>query len=138
MWLPTKAQVDAASRHAITAAGVAVTIFGLQAKGVSMDNIKALIEGLGNTANSIIQLIAAAGVFYGAIKAASTASPVNQIATVQAIANSPQAVSQDAKVALLDATASLPEVVGEINVTDPKLVQDTSSNQIVKTKGMAT
>lgn len=108
MWLPTKAQVDAASRHAITAAGVAVTIFGLQAKGVSMDNVKTLIESLGTTANTIIQLIAAAGVLYGSIKAANSASPTNQIASTAAIASDPslpQAV--DAQAALVKATAAI-------------------------------
>lgn len=154
MWLPTRAQVDAAKQHVITAVGVAVTIFGLQAKGVSMDQVKAVIEGLGDTANTLIQLVAAVGVLYGGIKAMNSASPTNQIAAVKDIATGPaspaasdaqkvliegvSAIAQDksiptnkdAKVALLDATAALPEVVGDINVTDKSLELATSSPQV--------
>lgn len=83
MWLPTKAQVDAASRHAITAASVVVTMLGLQAKGVSMDQIAAVIKGLGDTTNTALQLIAAVGVLYGGIKAARSASPTAQAIAVE-------------------------------------------------------
>lgn len=38
----------------------------------------------------------------------------------------------EVKTALLDATASLPEVVGRINVTDPELEANTASPQVVK------
>lgn len=133
MWLPTKAQVDAASRHAITAAGVAVTIFGLQAKGVDMNNVKALIESFGNTANTIVQLLGAVAVVYGGLKAANSASPTSQIASVKAIAQDNSApIAVEAKAALLDAVAAQPEVVGKIGVTDQKLVDATQSNQIQK------
>lgn len=154
MWLPTKAQVDAASRHIITAVGVAVTIFGLQAKGVNMDQVKVVIESMGATVNTIIQLLAAAGVVYGGIQASRSASPTSQIASVREIATGPasaQAVdaqkalveataavaadptiptSKEAKVALLDAVAAQPEVVGDIKVTDPDLATATTSPQI--------
>lgn len=42
------------------------------------------------------------------------------------------AIAQQAKVALLDAAAALPEVKGNINVTDQALVDDTASSQIKK------
>jgi predicted methyltransferase len=151
MWLPNRSQVDAASRHAITAAGVAVTIFGLQAKGVSMEQVTALINSLGETVNTLVQLVAAAGVVYGGIQAAKSASTSSQIARVQAIATGPasadaadaqkalieatSAVAQDttiptskeAKVAILDAAANLDEVKEPIKVTDPELAMATSS-----------
>lgn len=108
MWLPTKAQVDAATRHVITAAGVAVTIFGLQAKGVSMDDVKTLIESLGSTVNTILQLVAAIGVVYGGIQATRSASPTSQIAHVQEIATGPSgSVAVDAQQALVNATAAV-------------------------------
>ena len=132
MWLPTKPQIDAASRHAITAAGVAVTIFGLQAKGVSMDQVTLLISSLGATINTLVQVIAAVGVLYGGIKAANSASPTSQIASVKAIAAASAPLAVDAKAALLDAVAAQTEVVGKINVTDQKLVDATNSNQIQK------
>jgi hypothetical protein len=84
MNLPTKAQVDAASRHVITAAGVAVTIFGLQAKGVSMDQVTAVIKSLGDTVNTVLQLVAAIGLLYGGVVAAKSASKENQAKAVAA------------------------------------------------------
>lgn len=133
MWLPTKLQVDAVSRHAITAASVAFTIFGLQAKGVSMADVTSLINSLGATVNTILQVIAAVGVIYGGLKAANSASPTNQIAAVKTIATDPATpIATEAKAALLDAVAAQPEVVGHITVTDPKLVDATQSNQIQK------
>jgi len=39
-------------------------------------------------------------------------------------------VSKDAKVVLLDATAALPEVVGDIKVADPELALATASTQV--------
>ena len=119
MWLPTKAQIDAASRHAITAAGVAVTIFGLQAKGVSMDDVKALITSLGDTVATLVQLIGAIGVMYGAFKAAHSASPTSQIAQVQAIAvGSAGPVAVDAQKALIEATSAV-----ALNTSIPKSVE---------------
>lgn len=154
MWLPTKAQVDAATRHAVSIAGTAIVIFGLQAKGVNVDQVKAGIEALGNTVNTIVVLLAALAPIYAATRASQSASPTNQIAQVQQLATGPasdvaadaqkaivQATSaiaqdptipgsRDAKVALLDATAALPEVVGDIKVADPTLAMETVSSQV--------
>ncbi len=132
MNLPTPAQVNAASRHLITAAGVAVTIFGLQAKGVSMESVTNLINSLGGTINTLVQLAAAVGVIYGGVQAARSASPANQIEQVKQNA---AAGDQGSKAALLDATASLPEVVGDIKVADPALVNATASAQVVPAEG---
>lgn len=154
MYVPTKGMIDAAKRHVITAIGVAVTIFGLQAKGVSMENVTILINSLGDTVGLLIQVAAAAATVYGGIKAANTATPANRIADVKNIATgaaSEDAVaaqaalieatsavaqdnsipkSQEAKVALLDATAAMPEVIGTIRVSDPNLSDATSSPQV--------
>lgn len=153
LWLPTKAQVNAASRHAITAVGVAVTIFGLQAKGVSMDQVTAVINSLGDTVNTLVQVVAAVGVLYGGIKAANSASPVNQIAQVREIATGaagPAAVdaqkamieatsaiasdpsipaSKDAKQSLIAATIALPEV--QTIVTDKETAAAAPSESVV-------
>lgn len=154
MRLPTQSEVNAATRHVGTAVGVAVTIFGLQAKGIDMAAVKTVIESMGTTINTIIQLVAAIGVVYGGIQATRSASTSNQIAQVKQIATgekSAEAVdaqkalieatsavaqdntipkSQEAKVALLDATAALPEVIGTIRVSDPDLESATSSPQV--------
>jgi hypothetical protein len=130
MWLPTKAQVDAASRHAITAVGVAVTIFGLQAKGVSMEQVTALINSLGNTVNTLVQVAAAAGVLYGGIKAANSASPTSQIANVAQMAQDPaQPHAQEAKQTLIAATIALPEV--QTIVTDKATAAAAPSESVV-------
>jgi len=84
MWLPTRAQVDSASRHAISIAGTAIAIFGLQAKGVSLDQVKEVIAALGSTVNDIVVLIAALAPLYAMLKASHTASPVEQAKAVEA------------------------------------------------------
>lgn len=111
MWLPTKAQVDAATRHAISIAGTAIVIFGLQAKGVSVEQVTAAINALGSGINSIVLVLAALAPIYAGLRASQSASPTNQVAQVQAIANDPtQPAAQGAKQALIAATISLPEV----------------------------
>lgn len=84
MWLPTKGQVDAASRHAITAVSTAVAIFGLQAKGLDPQQVVAAIQALGSTVNDLVVLISTAGVVYAGLKASHTASPANQAKAVTA------------------------------------------------------
>ena len=84
MWLPTKSQVDAASRHAITIAGTAFVIFGLQAKGVTLEQTTALIQSLGGTVNNLVVLLGALAPFYALLKAAHSASPTSQAVSVAA------------------------------------------------------
>ena len=84
MWLPTKAQVDAASRHAITAAGTVIALLGLQAKGIDIAQVTAAIQALGASVNDIVILIGAGGTLYAAIKASHTASPTSQAVAVAA------------------------------------------------------
>lgn len=84
MWLPTKSQVDAASRHAISIAGTAFVIFGLQAKGISLDQVKEIIGALGGTVNDIVVLLGTLGPLYALLKAGHTASPTQQAQAVGA------------------------------------------------------
>jgi hypothetical protein len=84
MWLPTKAQVDAAARHAITAAGTAIALFGLQARGVDIAQVTAMIQALGSTVNDLVVVAGAAGGLYAAIRASGTASPTAQAKAVAA------------------------------------------------------
>jgi len=166
MWLPSRKQVDTATRYAGVVAGTAFTIFGLQAKGFDLQQAQTFITQLGDTLNTVVTLIGAGAVLYGSIRGVNAASPTNQIASVNEIAADPSKAdsdsakiallnatgavlaqpyagngamtiaSQETKTALLDATAAMPEVVGTIEVTDPALVQSTVSNQVVKTGGM--
>lgn len=84
MWLPTKLQVDAAVRHAITAAGTMIMLLGLQAKGFDVAQITAMIQAAGASVNDIVVLIGTASTVYAAIKASSTASPKAQAQAVAA------------------------------------------------------
>lgn len=84
MWLPTKAQVDAASRHVITAVGTAIALLGLQAKGFDIAQITAAIQALGSSVNDIVVLIGAAATVYASLKASHTASPTSQAVSVAA------------------------------------------------------
>jgi hypothetical protein len=153
MWLPTRGQVDSVSRHAITIAGTAIAIFGLQAKGISLDQIKALINALGSTVNDIVVLLAALAPLYAALKAAHTASAASQVAAVQAIATGPASdtsvdaqhaiiqaagaiasdrsipASQSATNVLVAATAALPQV--QTIVTDKKTADASPSPSVV-------
>jgi len=166
MWLPSKKQVDAATRYAGVAAGTAFTIFGLQAKGFDLQRVMSLITQLGDTVNTIVPAVSAVAAFYLSTRGVISASPTNQINSVKEMAADPTKAngesaqvallnatssvlsqpyaatgavidaSQATKAALLDATASMPEVVGTITVTDPDLVKNTVSDQVVKTEGM--
>jgi hypothetical protein len=166
MWLPTKKQVDTATRYAGVAVGTAFTIFGLQNKGFDLQKVMGLITQLGDTVNTVVPTISAIYAFYLATRGVIAASPTNQIGAVTDIASNPQNaqsdsakvallnatativanpagatgavldVSQVTKAALLDATAAIPEVVEPIRVTDQSLVDATKSEQVVKTGGM--
>ncbi len=130
MQLPTKAQVDAVTRHLITIAGTAIAIFGLQAKGITVQQVTDAITSLGAVANSLLVLIAAIGPIYAATRAGQSASPASQVQQVQQIAATQPELAKEAKVALLDATAGLPEVKEPIKVTDPALAEATSSTLV--------
>lgn len=115
MWLPTRAQVDSASRHAISIAGTAFAIFGLQAKGVSLDQVKEIIGALGSTVNDIVVLIGVLSPIYALLKATHTASPTSQIQLVNTIANTGGPEQHNAQVAIVNAAASLPSTAKVVN-----------------------
>jgi hypothetical protein len=84
MWVPTKSQVDAASRHAITAAGTIIALLGLQAKGIDVQQVTAAIQALGASVNDIVMLIGAGMTVYASMRASHTASPKSQADAVAA------------------------------------------------------
>lgn len=153
MWLPTKPQVDAASRHAISIAGTAIAIFGLQAKGVTIEQVTSVIQSLGSAVNDIVVLVAAVAPFYAMLKASHSANPTVQGASLAATASgpaSPAAVeaqkaiitatstiakdgtipaSQEATNTLVAATIALPQV--QTIVTDKKTADASSSASVV-------
>lgn len=159
MWTPTRAQVDAASRHAITIAGTAIAIFGLQAKGIKPEQVTAAITALGSGVNDVVVLIAALAPVYAGLKALLSASPTNQASSLVTTATgpaSPAAVeaqlgivsatsalaadktvpaADDAKQALIAATIALPEV--QTIVTDKKTADAAPSQSVVEAGSVA-
>jgi hypothetical protein len=125
MWLPTKLQVDSASRHAISIAGTAIAIFGLEARGVTSEQVTAVIQSLGSLVNDTVILIGAVAPFYALLKAAHSASPASQVAAVQSIATGPASpVAESAQKALIDATSAVAQ-----DTTIPK--SDEAKNTLI-------
>jgi hypothetical protein len=84
MPLPSQAQVSTAVRYAGTIMGTAFAIFGLQAKGFDLDQIKAAIGALGTVVNDVVILIGALLPILAAIKGVSTSSSTGQAAAIGA------------------------------------------------------
>ena len=82
MPLPTQAQVNTAGRYIGAIAGTAITIFGLQAKGISLDQVKAVIAALGTVVNDFIVLIGVIAPLYAAIKGIISSSKTGQAAAI--------------------------------------------------------
>jgi hypothetical protein len=108
MWLPTRDQVDAASRHAISIAGTAIAMLGLQAKGVTIENITAVIQSLGSVVNDLLVLLAAIAPLYAAWKASHSANPTVQGASLTTTAQGPASpAAVEAQKAIINATAAM-------------------------------
>jgi hypothetical protein len=84
MNLPTQAQVNTAGRYLGTIAGTAIAIFGLQAKGISLDQVNALIAAGGTVVNDLVVLAGALLPVYGAIKGILSSSANGQAAAIGA------------------------------------------------------
>lgn len=84
MWLPTQAQVNTAGRYATAVAGTAISLLGLQSKGIPLDQVKAVIGALGPVVNDIVTLIGVVGAAYAAFKGVKSSSPASQAAAVAA------------------------------------------------------
>lgn len=109
MWLPTQAQVNTAGRYAGTSAAVAIAILGLQAKGVSLDQVKAVIAAGGTAVNDIVTLVSAVAAIYWSVKGVSSSSPTGQAASIGA--NSATIVQP-----MSDGTAT-------VRITDPAMAK---------------
>jgi hypothetical protein len=67
-----------------TIAGTAFAIFGLQAKGISLDQVKVVIAALGTVVNDFVILVGALGTIYATVKGVSSSSPSGQAAAIGA------------------------------------------------------
>lgn len=84
MRLPTRSEINTAGRYAGTAAGVVITLLGLQAKGISLDQVKVVIAALGDVVNSIVILAGAIGPIYLAVRGIMSSSKTGQAAAIGA------------------------------------------------------
>jgi len=82
MNLPTQAQVSTAVRYAGTILGTAIAIFGLEAKGISADQVKVVLADAGTVANDLVVLIGALLPVLAAVKGISTSSATGQAAAI--------------------------------------------------------
>lgn len=116
MNLPTQNQVNTGIRYATAIASTAIAIFGLQAKGISFDQVKAVIQALGDVVNYLVIALTSAAALWASIKGVTSASPANQAASI---------------------TASVP---GTVVVTTPEIAASTPSspNVIANTETVAT
>lgn len=156
----TQAQIDAVKRYAVTAvstiAGVAGVSAFLQGKGIDVQQVLNAINGLGALATALLGLAGTIGAIVAGLRGFNAASPVNQVQSLKetmastststetkqamlagavdtvavAAKEAEPPVQFAAKVALLDTTASLNEVVGTISVTDKNLALNTDSRQV--------
>jgi hypothetical protein len=84
MNLPTTSQVLAATRHVATFAAGAIAMFGLSTK-INPDQVAAIINGAGTAINDIIILIGLITPIVSAYLASRSASPAQQIKSVDAL-----------------------------------------------------
>ena len=84
MNLPNRAQVDTAARYAGTIASTAFAIFGLQAKGITLDQVQAVIASCGTLVNDLVVLVSAVAPLYLAFRGISSSSATAQAAAVAA------------------------------------------------------
>lgn len=83
MWLPTQAQVNAASRHAASFAGGAIMVFGLSTK-IDVNTVNQVIAATGTAVNDIILLVGLASPLLAGFFASKSASPTAQAAAIGA------------------------------------------------------
>lgn len=83
MKLPTQDQVNAATRHLISALGGAIVMFGLSSK-ISIETVTIIINQLGSITNSVVLLLGIVTPIIAAYYAQKSAKPENQAASLEA------------------------------------------------------
>lgn len=84
MNLPTSTQIATGTRYAATMAGTAAVLLGLSSKGITPDQITAIINSGGALINDIIIMIGAVAALLATYKGVSSSSPVGQAAAIGA------------------------------------------------------
>lgn len=128
--------VLAALRYLLTAVSPLLAIVGVVALSpTQIDRIIAVAQQVGVVLGALAAFIGVLAPIAAAAWGTFKSTQAQQVKSVEVIAKGPASdVSQNAKVALIDATAAQPEVVGKINVTDQTLVDATQSTQVQKAR----
>lgn len=146
-----------ALRYLLTAVSPLLAIVGVVALSPQqIDHIISVAQQIGVVVGAVAALIGILAPIAAGIWGTFKSTQKQQVQSAQAIATGPASAvaveaqkaliagtsaiaqdasipaSHDAKVALLDAVAAQPEVVGRINVTDQTLVDAAQSNQVQK------
>lgn len=131
MNLPTQNQVNTGIRYATAIAGTAITIFGLQAKGITFDQVKALIQALGDVVNYLVIALTSAGALWASIKGVSSASPASQAASLTASVPGTVVVTTPEIAA---ATPNAPNVISntETQLSVNQSVKDAKADQVIQ------
>lgn len=83
MWLPTQAQVNAATRNIASAAAGAVLMFGLSTK-INPDTVNTVVTAVGSFVGSVVTFLGVIGPIVAAYYASKSASAASQAAAVGA------------------------------------------------------
>lgn len=115
MNLPTQNQVNAATRHLISAAGGAIIMFGLSSK-INIDTLTTAINAFGNIINNAVIIAGIVAPAIAAFYASRSASPASQAASVAAVPGTIIVTSPE----IAKATPDSPNVISN---TEAKVVQ---------------
>jgi hypothetical protein len=116
MWLPTQAQVNAATRNIASAAGGAVLMLGLSTK-IDPAAVTALVNAMGEVVGSIVTVLGIIAPLWAAYHAAQSASAKAQAESITKTVPGTVVVTSQA---IADATPNSPNVVSS---TDVKVVK---------------
>ena len=118
MWLPTQAQVNAATRHVASFAGGAIMVFGLAGK-INPDTVNQLITQTGVLVNDAVLLLGLLSPIVAAYFASKSASTASQVSAAVAVAKSAPGPAQEAAAAAI-ANAAV-ELPGSQKLVNPAL-----------------
>ena len=130
MWLPTQAQVNAATRHVASFVGGAILMFGLSSK-LDPNTVQQVITQTGTLLNDLIALIGIVTPIVAGYYASRSANPVVQTQAAAAVAATPGPLQAATAKALLNAAADA--VPGTERVVNPNFAPDPATSPKVTT-----
>lgn len=91
MQMPSQTQINSAVRYSTAIASSIVAtmavVLHLQNQGIYLDNIKAIIDGIGGLATSLVQIVTGCLAIFAAVRGFMAASPIAQAQAVESRGN---------------------------------------------------